>query len=165
MSKLHSLPIIKFDGPHRFLSNFYPCSVTLDGVVYPSTEHAYQAAKTLDPAARATVLATRSCGDARRLGQTVPLRPGWEQMKFGVMFNLLAQKFVPGSQLAWQLVQTGEGLLVEGNTWHDNTYGICGCENTGNGKGCTSPPTGKSQLGEMLMEIRKQLHAYVVVPK
>lgn len=38
--------IAKFEGNYRFLSNFSPCFVKLDGVTYPSIENAYQAAKT-----------------------------------------------------------------------------------------------------------------------
>jgi predicted NAD-dependent protein-ADP-ribosyltransferase YbiA (DUF1768 family) len=37
-----------FQKEFRFLSNFWPCKVMLDGVIYNSTENAYQAAKTFD---------------------------------------------------------------------------------------------------------------------
>lgn len=41
--------IDRFDGTkYRFLSNFWPAIVFYDGLEYPTTEHAYQAAKTLD---------------------------------------------------------------------------------------------------------------------
>lgn len=43
--------IDSFSGNYRFLSNFWPCVVTLDDQQYTSTEHAYQAAKTLLTAA------------------------------------------------------------------------------------------------------------------
>lgn len=42
-------PIRSFTGRYGFLSNFYPCKVEFEGAVYPSVEHAFQAAKTLDP--------------------------------------------------------------------------------------------------------------------
>ena len=38
--------IDRFDGEYRFLSNFWYARVSLDGVVYPYVENAYQAAKT-----------------------------------------------------------------------------------------------------------------------
>lgn len=38
----------RFAGIYEFLSNFYPAPVTLDGVVYPTVENAFQAAKTGD---------------------------------------------------------------------------------------------------------------------
>lgn len=37
--------ILRFHGRFRFLSNFWPASVVMDGEVYPTVEHAYQAAK------------------------------------------------------------------------------------------------------------------------
>ena len=40
--------INRFVGPHRFLSNFWPVWIRFEGEVYPTLEHAYQAAKTID---------------------------------------------------------------------------------------------------------------------
>ena len=37
-----------FHNEYFFLSNFYSHPVVFEGVTYPSNEHAYQAAKTLD---------------------------------------------------------------------------------------------------------------------
>ena len=39
--------INEFSGRYRWLSNFHTCSIVYDGVEYPSTENAYQAAKTI----------------------------------------------------------------------------------------------------------------------
>ncbi len=72
------MKIDSFQGEHRFLSNFWPAEVLLDGVVYPSVECAYVAAKTLDPAARRAILGM-SPGQAKRYGRTLALRPDWER--------------------------------------------------------------------------------------
>lgn len=40
--------IDKFRGEYFFLSNFAPCKVTYKGKVFPTVEHAFQAAKCLD---------------------------------------------------------------------------------------------------------------------
>lgn len=40
--------IDRFSGEYRFLSNFYLAEVELDGEVYPTVEHAFQAAKSPD---------------------------------------------------------------------------------------------------------------------
>lgn len=37
--------IREFNGDYRWLSNFSPCNVTIDGLTYPSVEHAYQSQK------------------------------------------------------------------------------------------------------------------------
>lgn len=41
-----------FFGDYRFLSNFHMAPVWYESILYPSTEHAYQAAKTLDESVR-----------------------------------------------------------------------------------------------------------------
>lgn len=43
--------IDKFDGEYDFLSNFYPCDIKFEGLLYNSNEAAYQAAKTIDASA------------------------------------------------------------------------------------------------------------------
>jgi len=137
-----STPVIdKFDGDYRWLSNFWPCEVELDGQKYPSVEHAYQAAKTTDTAVRKTIRDAPTAGKAKRLGKTVSLRSDWDSIKLDVMEHLLRQKFAMGTLLASKLLQTGEAKLVEGNTWGDVFFGVC------KGKGL-------NHLGELLMKIR-----------
>ena len=41
--------ITEFRGKNKWLSNFAIVNVELDGVVYPSVEHAYASAKSTDP--------------------------------------------------------------------------------------------------------------------
>ncbi|MCK5616237.1 NADAR family protein, partial [Candidatus Pacearchaeota archaeon] len=41
-----------FKGEHFYLSNFYKAPTMYDGVQYPTSENAYQAAKSLDPEVR-----------------------------------------------------------------------------------------------------------------
>ena len=40
--------IKEFNGKYRFLSNFWECPVFHEGKVWASSEHAFQAMKTLD---------------------------------------------------------------------------------------------------------------------
>lgn len=40
--------IDSFRGQYRFLSNFFPALCNYEGIVYPTVEHGYQAAKTLN---------------------------------------------------------------------------------------------------------------------
>ena len=116
--------IQEFSGEYRWLSNFWPSPVELEGVVYPSVEHAYQAAKT-SPGQRAP-FQYGSPGEAKRLGRKVPIRQEWKNVKVEVMRALVAQKFSPGTQLGKKLAQTGDRLIIEGNTWlpsFDKQYG------------------------------------------
>jgi ribA/ribD-fused uncharacterized protein len=149
--------ITSFQGEHRWLSNFYPCQVELDGEEYPSVEHAFQAAKApadifyttvendriVKKNVREMVRNAQTPGEAKRMGKKIPLRSDWEQEKVGVMTSLLKQKFSQ-EPLRSKLIATGDCLLVEGNYWNDTYWGIC------NGKGTNI-------LGKLLMLIRTEL--------
>ena len=138
-----------FDGQHMFLSNFYNASCTFEGKIYPTVEHAFQAAKTLIPEEREEIRKAETPGKAKRMGRAVTLRPDWEEVKTDVMRECLRSKF-RFAPLAIDLINTGDEELVEGNTWHDNCWGNCTCEQ------CANKP-GENRLGKLLMEIRKEL--------
>ena len=57
-----------FFGDYRFLSNFHVADVWYEGILYPSTEHAYQAAKTLNEETRKEFL-NLTCSKAKNKGQ------------------------------------------------------------------------------------------------
>jgi hypothetical protein len=151
------MAITSFGGEYRFLSNFHgaedgdtPLIIDLDGVIYPSTENAYQASK-------CAVLADRvqfvncTANESKQKGRKVKLRSDWESYKFTVMFMLLQQKFSDRNpELKKALLDTRREQLVEGNYWHDNVWGSCTCAKCGN--------RGENRLGVMLMNIRADLH-------
>lgn len=87
------MKIDSFQGQDRFLSNFYPAAVILDGITYPTVEHAYQAAKTDDALHRSLVCLAPTPGRAKRMGRHVVLRQDWEEIKLSVMLQLVALKF------------------------------------------------------------------------
>lgn len=136
--------ILSFNKEYRFLSNFYPAEVDLDGLKYKDVEHAYQAAKTIDPAQRRRIRESEKPGDAKRLGKQVNLRSDWEAVKLGVMKNLVLQKFTKHKDLQEKLLATGDAHLEEGNSWQDFFYG-------------TVKGVGQNHLGKILMEVRKEI--------
>jgi ribA/ribD-fused uncharacterized protein len=143
--------IRSFSGDWGFLSNFYPCTVVLDDVQYPSVEHAYQAAKTLSPKQREKFLyAGVKASDAKRMGASLSLRPDWAEVKIDIMRDLLMQKFYP-TILRRKLLCTFSANLVEGNWWHDEFWGVC----EGNCKQGPHEANGTNWLGVLLMEVRK----------
>lgn len=135
--------IDRFSGANRFLSNFWPAKVMLDGVEYPSTEYAYQAAKTIDPVVRKAIAACATPGQAKRAGAKAKTRTDWADVKVSVMRDLLRQKFSQ-PDLRTRLLDTGNHRLVEGNTWGDVFWGVC------NG-------AGQNHLGKLLMDVRREL--------
>jgi len=144
--------INKFRGKYDFLSNFYSLQkyvcLTGDKRWYPTTEHAFQAAKSNDEAYRDLIL-TVSAGESKRLGKLCKLREDWEEVKYSIMHRLVFLKFLFNKKLREQLLATGDEELVEGNTWCDIWWGKCNCKKH-NG-------IGENKLGEILMKVREQL--------
>jgi ribA/ribD-fused uncharacterized protein len=135
--------ISSFSGSYRFLSNFWPVQVEYDGLIFDSTENAYQAAKCKSKAERLH-FQTVGPGLAKCLGQKVEMRSDWESVKLQVMEDLLWQKF-NDPQYKKLLLETIEHELVEGNHWGDKFWGVCKGE-------------GQNHLGKLLMKIRKKLY-------
>lgn len=131
-----------FRYEYEFLSNFYPSIVTWEGQEYKTVEHAYQAAKTTNQDEVDKVRLAPTPGIAKRVGQNVTLRPDWEKIKFGVMLNLVRQKF-QDQHLQEKLLSTGQQRLIEGNWWGDQYWGVC------KGKG-------ENRLGIILMQVRQE---------
>jgi ribA/ribD-fused uncharacterized protein len=150
-----------FAYEHDFLSNFYSVDIVYEGVGYASTEHAYQASKTLDREKR-WIFALESnpnltAAQAKKIGRSLKLRDDWEKVKVPIMRELLLQKF-SRSALGRKLVETGEAYLEEGNWWHDVFWGVC--HHRMEGKVCDKPehePYGGNHLGYLLMDVRTHL--------
>lgn len=121
--------IDRFAGQYSFLSNFYPTTILIEDISYPTAEHAFQAAKTTNPTTRNTIARAATPGQAKQLGrqrlttQGHPfLRSDWETVKNQVMLEIITTKFTE-PHLRDQLIATGERQLIEGNQWGDRYWG------------------------------------------
>jgi ribA/ribD-fused uncharacterized protein len=133
--------IKEFTGKYRWLSNFWMAPVQIGKLRFPSNEHAYQVAKSLDPADWMDVLECVSPGAAKRMGQTFKLRPDWDEIKLEVMTQIVAAKFDQNPLLRDALMATKGMELVEGNGWGDRFWGVC-------------RNVGHNHLGRIIMEYR-----------
>lgn len=139
--------INSFRGPNRWLSNFFLNPVVLDGVSYPSNEHAYMAQKApLDSAWQ------KQCqdpsilpSDIKKLSRQVQLILGWDELRIPTMEKCLRAKF-QCPMLKEKLLATGDAVLLEGNSWGDDFWGVN--ELTGEGE---------NHLGKLIMKIRDEL--------
>ena len=132
-----------FSGEYRFLSNFWPCSLTFGSWAFTSAEYAYQAAKSNDPEEWRAIQACSTPGQAKRLGKKLTLRPDWEKVKLECMHEILTAKFsIP--ELKDMLLATGTAQLVEENHWGDRYWGVC-------------QGTGHNHLGRLLMQVRDEI--------
>lgn len=135
--------ITSFKGDHSFLSNFHPSPLVYEGIEFPTAEHAFQAAKSLDNADRQRIAGLATPGKAKFAGKRVKLREGWNDIRVRTMTEILLRKFA-NPDLAAALLATGDARLIEGNTWNDTFWGVC------RGKG-------QNQLGQILESIRATL--------
>ena len=141
--------ISSFRGEYGFLSNFHRAPVHWEGLDYLNSEAAFQAAKLLSNEERMpfTMLDPSA---AKRMGRRVQLRSDWEQVKTGVMEEIVRAKFNQNTYLAAMLLQTGDAELIEGNTWGDTCWGV----DMRSGKG-------ENRLGMILMKVRAELREKV----
>lgn len=139
---------------HSFLSNFYVSPSLhverLSTMLARTGEHAYQACKALTISEQEYILRAPTPGQSKARGREISLRPDWEAIKFDVMYEVLSAKFnaASGPLLARMLLDTGDALLIEGNTWGDTTWGKC-------------DGVGRNWLGLLLMARRSELRAEI----
>ena len=134
--------ITEFRDEFFFLSNFYLCDITFDGINYKNAEAAFQAQKCEDTKEKFkfTELAP---GDAKRLGKTVKLRKDWNDVRIDIMRKVVKAKFDQNMGIKEKLIATDNRCLIEVNVWKDKFWGVsCG--------------SGKNMLGRILMDLRKE---------
>lgn len=136
--------ICLFRNEYFFLSNFYPCNITINDVTYPTVEHAFQAFKSHDINDKKMIAELPTPGEAKRIGRRIKLREDWEDVKDTIMLKLLRIKFNSNHELKEKLLSTNDAELIEGNNHGDKYWGMV------NG-------VGKNKLGKLLMQVRKEL--------
>lgn len=136
-----------FRGDDFYLSNFYPCPVRWDGEVWPSAEHAYQAAKAEFREDKMAIL-RMTAGQAKRYSRKMKMRADFHNNKVGIMAKIVEAKFLAHRHLRLKLYATDGQPIVEYNTWHDNFWGQCTCDR------CRGKIEGQNHLGKILMKLR-----------
>jgi len=135
--------IDSFRGEYSFLSNFYGVPIKLGKCIFPSSEHAYQTAKTKDKKLRKQIAQAKTPGEAKRIGRTIKLIENWEKQRVEIMYKILRAKFSQHKDLMDKLLATEDAELIEGNTWGDRYWGMC------RGRG-------ENKLGKLLMLLREE---------
>jgi ribA/ribD-fused uncharacterized protein len=148
--------IDSFRGDYHFLSNFEKLTnpIRWSNVLYWTSEHFFAAMKTLSYDDRVWIAGLSEPGMAKRAASPrgynnhkITLRRDWDDVRILVMRMALIMKFTNNPILLYKLCATGNKMLVEGNTWHDNTWGNCTCQKC-------SRIVGMNWLGLLLMELR-----------
>ena len=137
--------IREFKNEYSFLSNFYPHPIYFNGLLYKTSEHAYQAQKCVKREDMILFTYDITPSKAKRLGRKLKIRDDWDMIKLDVMKQILIIKF-SDEKLKKLLKDTGDNELVEGNYWNDVYWGVD--IDTG---------IGKNNLGKLLMDIRSNI--------
>lgn len=140
--------ISSFKGKYFFLSNFYLIDVLYDGILYPSSEHAYMSGKTDDIEIKRYISTLPTPALAKKyssgkVNNNFELVSDWDLKKDMHMYNVLKIKF-QDDKLKQMLDDTGDAELIEGNTHGDKYWGQCPLG------------VGKNMLGVTLMRIRNE---------
>lgn len=136
--------IDRFEGKYEFLRNDYPCNIEFEYNIYPSVEHAFQAAKTNDIQIRIQIRQATAM-DAKKIGRSLQVPLDWDSKRIEVMTKLIDKKFESSFGLRLKILMTGCQDLVQGGMFKDDFWGL-----NKSGKG-------QNMLGVLLMDYRQTL--------
>jgi predicted NAD-dependent protein-ADP-ribosyltransferase YbiA (DUF1768 family)/pSer/pThr/pTyr-binding forkhead associated (FHA) protein len=141
--------ITNFNGDFDFLNNEYECPVYFEGLFFPNTYSAYQAARTPSQFYRKKFTEPLSGFEIFELSNQIENPENWDAGRLTVMEKLLRDKFLRNKDLREKLLETGLRNLL--NSYNDKTvsnlfWGCVGSE-------------GENHLGHLLMEIRKDIQS------
>jgi N-glycosidase YbiA len=127
-------------------SNFAAFSIEIDGRIWPTSEHYFQAQKFAGSEHKELIRTTPSPMSIAKMGRDCrrPLRTDWEEVKDSIMRKAVWAKFKQHPRLAAMLLETGHAEIVE-HTENDAYWG-----DGGDGKG-------QNRLGQILMQVRADL--------
>lgn len=143
----NALYFYKKSEPDYEFTNFYRAPVTLDGVIWPTNEHYYQAMKFTDANLQEKIRTTYRARDVFTIGQDnkSQVRSDWKEVNLAIMAKVVLEKFRQHPDLAAQLVATGTRVLVENAKDNDSFFGAGGNYR------------GNNYLGRILMLVRNLL--------
>ena len=136
------------DKPYGEFSNFSRHPTEVDSLLWPTSEHYFQAQKFAGTLHAEEVRQQPTPMLAAQMGRRrdLPFRSDWNEVKDGIMLTVLRAKFTQHPELRALLLSTGDAELVEHTTndryWADGGDG-----------------SGRNRLGELLMELRTALSA------
>jgi DNA-directed RNA polymerase II subunit RPB2 len=145
--------VIEFDAgskDYKQFGNFFPVKLMLDGKIWPTVEHYFQAMKfPSNPEYQEMIRLAKTPAAAKKLGKTntVAHRPDWKTYCDFVMYTAIKEKFGDNHiPLKTKLLGTGTAILRNASK-QDNYWGL------------GRKRLGKNKLGVILMQVRDELRA------
>lgn len=139
--KMEKILFYKPKNANGYLSNFYKSKIYYRGKWWRTSEHLYQALKSIDVKEQEYVRHAETAWESKKRGGEITLREDWEKIKYDIMKIVLIQKFTQNPKLMRMLLATSDAELIE-NSPIDYVWG------------CGKDFSGQNLLGKALMEVR-----------
>lgn len=132
--------------PYGQFSNFWKCDLLIDGKVWPTSEHYFQAMKFLDTDIQERVRLCKTPKESAIMGRdrSLPLREDWDEISYSIMYRAVYEKFTQHEDLQKILLSTGDSKIAE-HTVNDSLWG-----DGGDG-------SGRNRLGRILVNVREDI--------
>lgn len=136
--------ITRFTGKHAFLSNSFHAPFAFEATIYPTAEHAFQAARFASPSIKLSICQATTAGKAKKVSEAFSeVVPDWDTKRVPVMRKILDAKFQNSRALRLLLLQTWPVDLIDaqdGDQFWGQMAGV-----------------GENRLGKLLMHLRARL--------
>ncbi len=136
-----------FSGEKFIFSNYYEIDIIIDGKIFQSVEHWFQANKATNEKDFEYVRESNTAGISKRRGRNIKLREDWDAICEHVMYIGAKEKFKQHKHLRDALIATRGTILEEGNNWGDTKWGVD-----------YYTRKGQNKLGIILMRVREELY-------
>jgi len=141
-------PIYFYPPEYYVFDNFSSFQVEYKGKIYPTSEHAFQSAQFINdnPELAEIIRNAKSAHEAQKLaGENKDKRDiNWEDIKLDVMKEILHCKVEQHPYVKKKLLQSGDREIIE-DSWRDDYWGW------------GESRKGKNMLGQLWMEVRKEI--------
>jgi len=141
-------PALFYGGEFYVFSNFSSFAVEWKGVLWMTSEYAYQAAHFTDEKIIESIKNARSAHDSKKLVEALQdkKRPDWKEVKLSIMEEIVRAKLSQHPYIQKKLLQTGDREIIEDSP-KDSFWGW-GPHKDGN-----------NHLGKIWMKLRSEMRA------
>jgi ribA/ribD-fused uncharacterized protein len=130
----------------EYFSNFSAYQIEYDGLLWPTTEHAYQAAKFSNKKIKNNILKAKTPLEAFSISRDPKniLRKDWFKIRVKIMEDIIREKVKQHPYVYSKLIETGDKEIIEASPI-DSFWGW------------GSDKKGENQLGKIWMKIREEI--------
>lgn len=136
-----------FRGDRYWLSNMSSSPINIKGLTFDSVEHFYFWASLKNKNEKDYILSIKNNSSLVKFeAKKFIKRNDWEKVKLSIMYIGLKAKFIQNEELKNKLIEIGNEMLEEGNTWNDKFWGVDYYTRKGD-----------NNLGKLIMQVRAEI--------